>query len=345
MSATSQPATFSDLYTLLLNAMRGDTTATGSVSQAKRAINMALYDMHLGTDYKVPWAERRAVLRTQQDYTTGTVAVTQGSTAVTGTGSLWATANPFGIANARANGKMVFSGARVPYVVQTVTNDTAIVLAEKFTEATSASSTYVYFEDEYDLATDFLRPIDAQQFSDVMEIPLISRQEFRRRFPVNSTPGRPVVACILDFAPVSNVTPIRRVKLAAPPNNFIQIPYTYITANLVFKADGTAQTGFSADSDEPIVPLRYRHAIFFHAAYHWFRDKKDDTRSQEMKAEYVDIMSRIMMDTEVGGNRPRLAPKIAPYVRSARRPWRGGGTAKRYDNGGWFDRMSDVKDR
>lgn len=332
MSTTSQVTTLADMVTNLSNRLRLSTGVTATDTQLKTSLNTALHDLHLGLDYKLPWAERRAVIRTQDDYTTGTITTTKGSTAVAGSSTLWNTNNAFGVKNARANGRIVFSGSRTPYVVTTVTDDTNIVLSEKFTETSlAAGSTYTYYEDEYDLAADFLRPIDMQRFSLEASVDLISRTEFRRRFPINSTLGRPSVATILDFAPSGNVTPIRRVKFASAPNDFYQIPYTYVTSNLAVSSAGVAAANLSADTDEPIVPLRYRHALVFHALSHWYRDKKDDTRSQEAKAEYVDIMSRIMMDTEVGAPRPQLRPRVSGYVRAAKSPYtRDGGYGRRY---------------
>src|SRR3990167_2119640 len=226
---------------------------------------------------------------------------------------------------------MAFCCRRTPYVGTTGTDDTNNELAEKFTETSLAGATYTYYEDEYDLAADFLRPIDMQRFSLEASVDLISRTEFRRRFPVNSTLGRPSVATSVDFAPSGSVAPIRRVKFAPAPNDFYQIPYTYVTGNLAVSSSGTAAANLSADTDEPIVPLRYRHAILYHALASWYRDKKDDTRSQEAKAEYVDIMTRIMMDVEVGAPRPQLRPRVSGYVNQAKRPYTRGGSRGRFD--------------
>lgn len=342
MSTTSQVTTLSDMVTNLSNRIRVSTGVTATDTQLKTSLNTALHDMHLGLDYRLPWAERRAVLRTQASYTTGTVSTTKGSTAVVGVSTLWSTNNDFGVDNARTGGKIVFSGSRMPYEVTTVTDDTNIVLAEKFTETSlAAGSTYTYYEDEYALAADFLRPIDMQRFSLEASVELISRTDFRRRFPINySTLGRPSVATILDLPFSGNTTPVRKVKLASAPNDFYQIPYTYVTSYLAVSSAGAAQANMSADSDEPIVPLRYRHAIIFHALYNLYRDKKDDTRSQEAKSEYVDIMTRIMMDTEVGGVRPQLRPNVSGYVRHAKSPYSRGGGGRRFDRGG-FDSMED----
>ena len=87
MPVISQYTDFSDLYTGLLNALRLDTSQTPTVNQAKRYINIALQDMHLGTDqrFPTPWAERNGVIRTRPRYNTGTIATTIGSDTVTGT--------------------------------------------------------------------------------------------------------------------------------------------------------------------------------------------------------------------------------------------------------------------
>ncbi len=338
MSSTGQLQTFVDLYTDLQNRVRVTTSVTATETQAKRYINIALQDMHLGTDYKFPWAERSARLITQAQYSTGTLTATKGSTTLTGSGTLWNTANSFSVNNMRANGKIRIAGSLTPYVIASVSTDTAAVLSSKFTETTVSGETYIYYEDEYDLASDFLRPVDIQQFSYDMAIDLINRNEFRRRYPTNSTPGIPTVACIIDFAPSGNATLIRRVRFNVPPATNMTIPYTYITSNLVVSSVGAAQTQFSADLDEPIIPLRYRHALVFHALAHWYRDKKDDSRSGEAKGEYTDIMLRLMGDVEVGGVRPQIAPRLSQYARDAQRPWSGSG-ARRYDINGRFDRM------
>lgn len=324
MGTTTQLTTFLDLYTDLQNRVRVATGVTATQDQAKRYINIALQDMHLGFEYRFPWAERSSVLTTQAQYTTGTCTIAQGATALTGISTTWNTANSFGFTNMRANGKIRIAGSLTPYTIQSVSSDTAAVLTAPFAESSQTSQTYVYYENEYALATDFARPIDMQQFSFQIPIDLISRDEFRRRYPTNSVPGTPTVACIIDAAPSGNTTPIRRVRFERPPSSAMNIPYAYITSNLCTSSAGVAQANLSADLDEPLVPLRYRHALLFHALYAWYRDKKDDTRSQEAKGEYTDLMLRIAADVEVGGKRAQIRPRISGYAGGARRPWRGG---------------------
>ena len=323
MSSTSQLTDFSDIYTDLQNRVRVQTGVTATETQAKRYVNIALHDMHIGFEYRFPWAERSARLLTQDEYDTGTLTATKGSTTITGSGTAWNTNNDFTVKNMRANGKIRIAGSTTPYVISAVGSDTSATLTSKFVETTTSDATYVYYEDEYDLASDFLRPVDMQQFSDQMSIELIGRTEFRRRYPVNSTTGRPTVATLIDSAPSGNTTPVRRVRFFKPPSTAMSIPYTYITSNLAVSSTGTAAANMSAATDEPIIPLRYRHALVFHALYHWMRDKKDDARMEAAKGEYTDLMLRIVSDVEVGGVRPQIRPRVSEYRRSANRPWGG----------------------
>ena len=338
MSSIGQLQTFSDLYLDLESRVRVATGQTAVDTVAKRFINVALQDMHLGFDYTFPWAERQAKIQTNQSYNTGTVTVSQGSTSVAGTSTLWTTTNTFGLQNVRAGGVIIIGGDQIPYAISTVGGAGALTLDAPYADATHTNANYVYYEDVYALASDFLRPMDQQSFDDRASIDLISRTEFRRRYPGFQTAQRPVVASIYDYAPAGNTTPVRKIRFHPPPSGFMNIPYAYVTSNLVVTATGTAQTQFINDTDEPIVPLRYRHAIVLHALYNWYRDKKDDTRSAEAKGEYTDIMLRIASDNEIGSRHPQLRPRIQSYVSSATRPY-SGGRSRRYDLNGDFDRM------
>ena len=339
MSSTSQVTDFSDLYTDLLNRVRADTSITATKDQAKRYINIALQDMHVGFDYKFYWSERRATLVTQPQFTTGTLTITQGSTTITGSGTLWNTNNDFGVANMRVGGKIRINGGPEVYEITAVASDTSATIGTQFIPEDLSAVSYLYFEDEYALATDFLRPIDQQSFSDGMSIELIDRQYFRRRFVRNHIPGRPRVATILDLPPSGNTTPVRKIRLHRPPDQAFSIPYTYVTSNLVVTASGVPAASMVNDTDEPIVALRYRHAIVFHALYHWYRDKRDDDRSQAAKSEYVDLVSRIAQDTDLGSKRMRLHANVSAYRSKSRRPYRGRGNASRFSLDNRFDRF------
>lgn len=337
MSTATQLTDFSDLYTDLQNRVREQTGVVATENQAKRYINIALHDMHIGRAENFPWAERSAVLLTHPQYTTGTITTTKGSTSITGGSTLWNTNNDFGVANMRVGGKITIAGSLVVYEIGAVGSDTSATLTGPFVSDDVTAGTYTYLEDEYALAPAFLRPIDQQYFSDSVPIDLISRMEFRHRYPVNGVPGHIKVGTIVDKAFSGSTTPVRKIRFHPPPDAAYNIPYSYVTRNLAVSSTGTEKQQLVADSDEPIVPLRYRHAIVFHALYHWYRDKKNDQRSKEAKAEYEQVLARIADDTEIGGRHASIRPRRSAYKRAASRPWSGG--SGRYDINGKFDRF------
>lgn len=334
MSTTSTPTTFADLKTELLNSVRESTTTTATTDIAGRYINRALYDLHIDSEF--PWAVRRDVLLTHPTYTTGTVTISQGATALVGSSTLWNTANAWSQNNARVGGKMNLGGNDV-YTVDVVTSNTAITLAERLVASDISAGSYTYFEDEYALASDFWQPVDKRQFSDDVAIDLIGPREFSRRYPQNFMLGNPRVATIIELGPSGSVSPRPRVLFHPVASSAMLIPYRYLTSNLAVSSGGVAQANLSADTDEPIVPLRYRHVIILHALYFWYRDRKDDARSQEARAEYTDLVRRIRQDTSPADDRPRLMPNLSRYRMVAR----GRGNRTRYDVSSRFDRLQD----
>jgi len=339
MSTTSQVTTFLDLFTDLQNRVRVTTGVTATENQAKRYINTALQDMHIGFGEKFHWAERSTQLVTQAQYTTGTVATTTGSTTITGTSTEWNTNNDFGITNMRVGGKIIF-GANDVYEIASVTNDTTAILTTTFISPALSGASYTYFEDEYALDANFLRPLDLQSFSSSMEIDLISRTDFRRLHPRNNTPGRPQHATLTTKGPSTSVDLQRRVRFYRPPDIVYIIPYSFVTDKLAVSASGVEAINLSADTDEPIVPLAYRHIITTHALWHWYRDKKDDARSNEVASEWSNLLQRIVQDTEIGITpRPRLQSQHQRYMRRARNPWRGATGRGRHVTGTAFDEI------
>ena len=338
MSSTTQPTTFSDLYTDLINKVRENSGLTTTVTLAKRAINSALVDVHIMGGEKFPWAERRSTITTHPSYSTGTVAVTVGSSTVTGTSTLWTTTNSYGQQNVRVGGKITFAGRFEVYSVTAVGGAGTLTISPSYIGTTDTDATYVYFEDEYDLATDFSRPIDLRTFDTERHIRLIGRQDFRRLYPRNRIPTtRLRHATLLDLPFNGSTTPVRKVQFAPPPSVASVIPYTYVTQNLVVTAAGVEQSQFSSDTDEPTMPVRYRHVIVFGGLMHWFRDRKDDPRSQEAKAEYEQLRARMFGDMEIGAQQPRIIVSTGNKAR-AKRPWTSG-SRRRFDMNGEFDRM------
>jgi hypothetical protein len=179
MAVTEQFSTFNDLYIGVLNAVRAQTSQASTTSQAQRAVNIALQDMHLGTDYQFYWAEREANLLVNPPYSTGTVAISQSGSTVTGTSTLWDSLNVQSVANVRLNSKIKFAGSEVVYRVNSTPTTTSLTVTPAYIGTTLTAGTYTAYDDEYALPTDYLRPVDARFFDDNREIAFVDRRQLR----------------------------------------------------------------------------------------------------------------------------------------------------------------------
>jgi len=327
MGAATTPTTFLDLYSSTLNRVRntlgsGTPTTTNS-NYAKSYINQANHDLHIQQNW--PWAERHDVVITTGPYQTGHVSIasTARTTLEGSGGTTWNTTVPgFATTYLRAGGKLMIGGETEVYVISSVASDTAATLANRYIGHVAiasayaiSNSAYLYYEDEYALTNDFFRLVDLRVFSSELDIPVLPTMEFYRLYPRNaSATGKPRVCTVIERGPSGNVLPRPRVVFSPRPDDYYQVPYRYITANLAVAANGTAAVNMSADTDEPIVPLRYRHVLVEYALKIWYRDLRDDTRSQEADAAYVDLVKRMANDTFPQRDHPRLVPRRAPYV-------------------------------
>lgn len=332
---TLQVKTFQDIYLEILYKMKQPTSVAGIIEQAKRYANTALAEVVMGFEYQLPWLERDTVLRLRAPYTTGTVSIAVGSTTLTGTSTLWTTADSYGDNNARPGGKISLGGSDV-YTVTAVGGAGTITLNTKYVgDSDLTDSTYTYFEDEYTLASDFLKPIDYRRFTSAYNMPIIGRNEFRRRFPRPNVAGNPTVCTLLDAEFEGNTDEVKKIQVYPYPNNTMLIPYAYITSNLAVSSAGVLQESMVSDNDEPRLPKRYRTLIVLQAIATWYRDKKDDTRSVVASQEFHDGVSRLVNDQRIGTNTTaRVTPRVGLYnTNSIYR----GGRSRRFSVNNSFD--------
>ena len=351
---TSTPTTFLDLQRAVLNRVQvvlGSSTADSvSTLYAQSFLNQANHDLHMRKDWF--WAQRRNVLLTNARYTTGLASIVlTARTTVSGTTSATVTTLPawntavtgMDFNNVEAGGKMRFAGQSDVYEVSTIDADTSIVLLSRYVESTAlVAGTYVYYRDEYALASDFWRLVDIRQFSSAYTIPVIPRKDFYARYPRNSTLALPRVCTIIELGSggAGATTDWRpRVVFHPAPDKVYSIPYRYMTRNLAVQgADPTVGlVNMSANNDEPIVPVRYRHALTEYALYLWYRDLKDDQRAQMALQTYEQLVARMAGDTEPQADHVRFVPRRAAYRTAGPRRT----THQRYGTGTAFDEMRD----
>ncbi|MDP3769070.1 MAG: hypothetical protein Q8S13_13725, partial [Dehalococcoidia bacterium] len=275
-------------------------------------------------------------------YTTGTVDISVGSTSLVGTSSLWNTANSYGQNNARTTCKITIAGGNDIYRVTTVTSDTAITLETRYVPTTAADdAAYIYFEDEYALEADFDDIVDARTFSPERKVRLIGPRDFYRIYNRNSRLGTPKHATLIELGAGTTAALRRRVVFGPAPDQVYTIPYRYYTTYLAVSATGTGAVNLSANTGEPIIPLRFRQALVRKALELWARDRKDDARAELYRGESDAILAKARAQVGDASDRPRLSPAVAAYWRQARRPYTGTSTG-RYDVNDRFDHLEDI---
>lgn len=345
MATTGQPTTFAELFGDLLSRMRADTTASGtSETLARRYLNIALHDVHIQQNW--PWAERAGTIITRPPYNDGSISIAAATrTTLVGTNTLWNTAvTGMGFNNFNAGGKVRLAGSEEVYKVATISSDVSATFLTRYTDSLTTASTYAlaysnytYFEDEYALAADFFRLVDTRQFSDVMAIPVLGSQDFYKRFPRNANrSGTPQQCTIIELGPSGSTDWQPRVIFHPYPDDAHSIPYRYMTRYLAVTSAGVAQAEMSNDTDEPIIPKRYRHILLSYASYLWYRDQKDDQRSQESYQEYVDGVKRIAGDSAPQRDVPRMLP-----ARMRKQPFFARNASSRFTTGTQWDEMRE----
>ena len=144
---------FAELFERVKNEeLRDKTTDTQSEDKYKGSINET-YRIWLPSEFEFNAYKKNASITTAADYTTGTVAITKGSTAIVGTSTVWTTAH--------STLKIYIKSGHEIYTF-TRTAATTGTIDRAYVDATTTSSSYVIFKRRYSLASDFWRPVTVE---------------------------------------------------------------------------------------------------------------------------------------------------------------------------------------
>ena len=124
-----------------------------------------------------PWPHYRArgTIATIDDYSTGTVSVTNGSTALTFTGST--------LTAGMAGRKIRMNSEQQWYDISTVNvGASTAVLVQAYQGSTNTAATFLIFQDEYRLAPNCQRPLDFIQIEDQVLMVVFTYLDFDRMF-------------------------------------------------------------------------------------------------------------------------------------------------------------------
>ncbi len=180
---------------------------------------------------KMRWTDLsiQAVLQTVAPYETGTVALTLGSTAVTGTSTVFALA---------MNGRAFRTTGRNEYYQFTYSSATAGTLDRAYEGPTATGLGYKIFQSIYVLPADCRLVRSMRVLDSPRDMDEISQEDLDQRAPQRSTYGAPST-----FSPhmVDTSTPPRRqVELYPIPDRVMAIPFWYLQEPTLFAIGDTA---------------------------------------------------------------------------------------------------------
>lgn len=241
----------------------GVTSGAGVSSlrtRVKRFLNRAGEDMW----NRFPWKERKNTrfFQTLAPYTTGTLTTTQGSTSVTGSGTVWASTH---------TGMKIAAAFDAPWYVFTRTGATTGTLDREWVEDSLSGSAYVLYQDRYPLNT-LAEAILGREM--VMHrqgygpLGRIGRVDGEEVYPFPSGAGTPSWWTLQDVSGGA-----MRVRLGhAYPDAVYSVRYGCLDK----------YTEMSSDSDECVIPERFRKVLIHGAlreAYLLFDDVEKATNA------------------------------------------------------------------
>jgi len=204
--------------------------------------------------YSHPWDDMRAEQRisTVAPYSTGTATFTQASITVTGSGTTWT--------SAMVGRKIALTQGAPYYRIATRVSNTEITIAEAYAETTASASTYVLYQDEYDLAATTHSIEDASLVTDAWNPPLrgyAQRQMDMADYTGRST-GKP-----LAYGPCSSTTVgTPRVRFIPVPDAIYRVSFRYLKTWTDLSGDSDSYTtqGLPVDIEELALDRALRWA-------------------------------------------------------------------------------------
>ncbi len=298
-------------------SISGITTLEGA-NVRRDARNILKWTNYVGVDigrmFYWPWLLKRHKIISIPNYTTGTVAVTQGSKTVTGTGTTWTESM-----RERVFKTLTF---REDYRIVEVASATSLVLDEEFNDTTATGLAYQISQDTYDLPPDFCTEYTLFQFVDPAWMRLVPPDEIDRRLAHPS--GKHVLGP--REATVDQFTDGRYVMVFGGYfDTQRQVRFTYYAR----------PQKLAKDNDQWPFPFEVERVIH-EAVLHFVREnEQDDARAQ------FDLQKFLRGHQDLSGFKP-LAPRSGFQAsdtgnRRLSHRRRRHTRHRRWDEGAWFD--------
>lgn len=246
--------TFSAVYNAVLDRVRSLRTDSDYVALAQSYVNARHKELLAWKPW--PFLQKSGALSLTPPVVTGTVAGTQATTTITGTGTAFTSSH--------IGWYLKIGSAQELYRVTAVASGTSITITPSLILENFTGQSYKLFALTYSLPADFRQPEEVDNFIAFPPMRFLGHREFRRKM---SSPqfGIPEYWTLFwEATQTAAATPTIAFYPFADDYRQIQYDYTILITDL------------SGDGDAILVPDPYREVLVEGAVERFYRDVLDD---------------------------------------------------------------------
>jgi hypothetical protein len=272
------------------------------------------------------WLMRRSVVNTEPKITTGTVAVTAGST----TATLTAAPTLYAVNVSVANYVLVIIGntdSNAVYRVSAHTaGTTALTLDGLYTGTTAATATYRLYKVSYDLPADCAKLLHVYRYGVRTPLERMGIEDLTYLQQTNQLEGKPSAYSIYDFATTGTPSSLRQLQIYPYPDLSYRLDVSY-------KAQSVGD--ISTDLD---LPIDYQQVLIYGALARGYPIFHNDLeRGGYYQSLFNDLMALMTsQQREYASDHPGIATDMRGY-----RNGRVRATGRR-SLGPWFDVLPNI---
>lgn len=289
--------TFLELQERVAELAGLDNTNTSDNTRIVEWINQSY--QQLSAIYDWPWLIDRTIIQTQADINTGTLSVTNNSTAVT------FSAAPTIVGEAEQY-MIQIDGTEEWYNLTDITT-TSGTLSVPYLGTTDATAGYKLRKMYYSLPTGVDRVLSMQQTIDDIKLEEISTNNFHEFFVDPNQTDTPR-SYYFNGTDTSNQYQVGFYPIPATSNNIHVQTYKKITE-------------LSAQTDEPIFPVKFHNVLVFSALFLYGYDFIDDDRIAMAQSKTKQLVEQMIMHINPGTDLDLII-----------RPWDAQGHTKHFRN-------------
>lgn len=311
--------TYSDIQTRVMNSLRIPTSNATEATKVAALVNEVYRDIYVKYDWY--WLVKREVLTTSDDINTGTLSVTNNSTAITFSSA----PTP-----STAGRKLLVTGNTDSGAVYRVASHTAAstsaTLDDEYTGDTNATAAYRVFHDTYDLASDCGKVLHVTRYGFFDPIDDIGAYAMLDLKAYDQSVGKPQYYAVIDFDTTGDSTTQRQLVIHPYPDSDYRLEVHY-KRTLNTELSGTTR---------PLIPDDYAQVLVYGTLARAFPVMLNDTeRGTFYQNLFNDVMALMTAQHRQSETPPRFIPQDVHrrYYRSRNRV-----NTQRMNLGSYFDR-------